>query len=48
MRDEFFKVEGEVRYGDLGANQAREFRQAIAMNTEGALLHEEISAFTYR
>lgn len=48
MRDEFYKVEGEVRYGDLGANQARQFRQTIAMSTEGALLHEELSAFMYR
>lgn len=35
MRDEFYKVEGDVRYGDLGANQARQFRQTISMNTEG-------------
>jgi hypothetical protein len=35
MRDEFYKVTGNVRYGNLGAKQAAQFRNQIAMNTEG-------------
>ncbi|KAK7732557.1 hypothetical protein SLS53_008444 [Cytospora paraplurivora] len=34
MRDEFYKVSGDVRYGNLGPKQARQFRHKIAMNTE--------------
>lgn len=46
MRDEFYKVEGDVRYGDLGANQARQFRQTISMNTEGERPFWELLEFT--
>ncbi|ROV97280.1 hypothetical protein VSDG_04785 [Cytospora chrysosperma] len=37
MRDEFYKVTGNVRYGNLGAKQAAQFRNQIAMNTEDDL-----------
>lgn len=35
MRDEFYKVSGDVRFGNLGSKQAGQFRHQIAMNTEG-------------
>ncbi|KUI62882.1 Brefeldin A resistance protein [Cytospora mali] len=37
MRDEFYRVTGDVRYGNLGPKQARQFRHQIAMNTEDDL-----------
>lgn len=35
MRDEFPTIEGSIRYGNIGPNQTRPYRQHIVMNTEG-------------
>lgn len=35
LRDEFYKVSGDVRYGNIGSKEAQQFRSHIAMNTEG-------------
>jgi hypothetical protein len=35
QRDEFPEVLGQVRYGNVGYEQAKDFRHQIVMNTEG-------------
>ncbi|KAI1741490.1 putative ABC multidrug transporter [Xylaria scruposa] len=34
MRQEFFRVSGNIRYGNIGHKEARRFRDQIVMNTE--------------
>ena len=38
QRDEFPEVIGQVRYGNVGYEQAKDFRHQIVMNTEGTVI----------
>ena len=43
QRGSFDEVEGEVRFGNMDHNRAKQYRQQITFNTEGLSLYTSLA-----